>query len=86
MTTLRMRLSLEEIQTCQRQMDVHAVPGDTGQLLDFCIQQWNKLNKGQLRNALMEFAHSSGYNLKNATLFTNGSMISPQNGATGLDI
>ena len=61
MTTLRMRLSLEEIETCQRQMDVHAVPGDTGQLLDFCIQQWNKLNKGQLRNALMEFAHSSGY-------------------------
>ena len=64
MTTLRMRLSLEEIETCQRQMEVHAVPGDTGQLLDFCIQQWNKLNKGQLRDALMEFAHSSGYNLK----------------------
>ena len=64
MTTLRMRLSLEEIETCQRQMEVHAVPGDTGQLLDFCIQQWNKLNKGLLRDALMEFAHSSGYNLK----------------------
>ena len=68
MTTLRVRLSLEEIETCQRHMDVHAVPGDTGQLLDFCIQQWNRLNKGLLRNLLMEFAHSSGYLKENRQL------------------
>ena len=62
MTTLRMRLSPPEIETCKRQMEVPEVPaGDSAQLLDLCIQQWNKLNKGQLRHSLMEFAHSNGY-------------------------
>ena len=60
-TTLRIRLSLGEIQECQRHMDVHRVPGDTGELLDFCIQKWNDLNKGLLRDNLMEFASSNGY-------------------------